>query len=122
MCQPSFQHDGNVSSTEVKYRQRFLLGHRTRLILTHFQVHLSPIRCRPLLPSRYQEMARLGTLRIETAALTARAEAALHSTAGRTPASARRGGRPVTAGVTSRGPGVGLLPPAGAARPRREEG
>lgn len=36
------QHNGNVSSTEAKRRARFLLGHRTRLILTHFQVHLPP--------------------------------------------------------------------------------
>lgn len=110
MCQPSFQHDGNVSSTEAKCEERFLLSHRTRLILTHFQVHLSPIHYGSLPRSRYQEMAKLGTLRTETAAPTARAEAALRSTAGRTRASARRGGRPVTAEVTSRGPGGGLLP------------
>lgn len=116
MCQTSFQHDGNVSSTEAKRGARFLLGHRTRLLLTHFQVHLPPIHCRSRLRSRYQEMAKLGTLRTQTAAPGARAEAALRSTAGRSRASAHRGGRPVTARVTSHGPGPGAAPP------RREEG
>uniref|UniRef100_A0A8B9M1F1 Uncharacterized protein n=1 Tax=Accipiter nisus TaxID=211598 RepID=A0A8B9M1F1_9AVES len=63
-----------------------------------------------------QEMAKLGTLRTQTAAPGARAEDALRSPAGRSRASAHRGGRPVTARVTSHGPG------AGAAPPRREEG
>lgn len=84
-----------------------------------FRCIFPPIHCRSRLRSRYQEMAKLGTLRTQTAAPGARAEGALRSPAGRSRASAHRGGRPVTARVTSHGPGAAGCSSSAGGRVRR---
>lgn len=84
---------------------------RTRFGLTHFQVHLPPHPLSLLTAIALPGSGKAGTSRAQTAAPTARAEAALRGPTGRSRASAHRGSHLATAAVTPRGPGAGGLLP-----------